>query len=760
MARLWGLGFETGRVMSEPWPATTAPSFLNGSGDGTSTARSRGGNYSFLYNAAALQVRFAGGGGAAGTERFGRMCFNFESVPASAGPWIIKQSDPQLRITNTRALQLWFGSNVYTSAALNLDQWYVFEWYMQINAAAGVNDALTFKIDGTQVYTTSGSDMGATVSTNFDFGTSTAVTGLKYYIDDIAVNDTTGADQNSYPGLGRIELLKPMADTAVGTNWVRGDNTSGSMFQAVDTVPGAGLAAGTSSSQVRNAVATASNLDIACESYDEAGIPSGDSIVLARGLVRVGASATTGTNTGTARLLSNPDEGATFAIDYEGAGAAMGTDSGAVAGTSGWRTYLGSTVYAPSVTRATRPVMRLTRTTDGSTRQHCSDLMGVLVEHLTPPAGGDDWTQPVDDTAAGTDAITSRVVKGLTEGPTATDVMTKVAAFVRSIADPAAGTDAFTKRTTKALADPASVTDLIVTVAGKGQAIAESASVITDAFTKAPRKALADVGAGTDAFTKAPKKALADTAAGTDAFTKRVTLAISDTIAGTDARTRVITKGLADPASATDAQTRVWAAKLAPADTFAGTDAQAKTIRPVKADTGQFTDLATPDLGVGANDFELELGDALSVSDASSKGLTSLLGDAASVSDAVASVSGTTLALADGFAASDAIVKAFGRGIADLLSVTDAISPGLNPVLEPISDLPSSMLLEERVRTLALGDRSLTLLALADTTAELSLQTRDSATSPQDAHAGEVQLETRTLNLTLESKQRELTLDG
>src|SRR6266576_2199201 len=37
------------------------------------------------------------------------------------------------------------------------------------------------------------------------------------YIDDVALNDTTGANQNTWPGEGKVVLLVPTADSAKGT---------------------------------------------------------------------------------------------------------------------------------------------------------------------------------------------------------------------------------------------------------------------------------------------------------------------------------------------------------------------------------------------------------------------------------------------------------------------------------------------------------------------------------------------------------------
>ncbi len=118
------------------------------------------------------------------------------------------------------------------SSALSLDTWYRVELYWE--RVAGVNDKITLKLDGTEVASTTTGDVSGGADA-FLWGNSEGDATLDIYYDDIAVNDTTGSFQNSWPGEGEIIHLRP---SAAGDNadWTRGGTDSGANWSQVDEV--------------------------------------------------------------------------------------------------------------------------------------------------------------------------------------------------------------------------------------------------------------------------------------------------------------------------------------------------------------------------------------------------------------------------------------------------------------------------------------------------------------------------------------------
>jgi hypothetical protein len=106
--------------------------------------------------------------------------------------------------------------------------WYMLELYAKLDDAAGV---LTLKVDGVEDATFSGDTLP---------GASAAITNVQIYtgeglayVDDIAINDASGAADNSWPGDGRVIGIKPNG---------AGDNTdftpsAGANYENVDDVP-------------------------------------------------------------------------------------------------------------------------------------------------------------------------------------------------------------------------------------------------------------------------------------------------------------------------------------------------------------------------------------------------------------------------------------------------------------------------------------------------------------------------------------------
>src|SRR5580765_1854633 len=102
------------------------------------------------------------------------------------------------------------------------------------------------------------------------------------YVDDVATNDSSGAQQNSWCGEGKIVLLKPTADNAIGTGWTDSGGATTGLWQSVDNTPPTGIADTTSSAghQIRNASSSSSNYDATLTTYAAAGIGASDTITV------------------------------------------------------------------------------------------------------------------------------------------------------------------------------------------------------------------------------------------------------------------------------------------------------------------------------------------------------------------------------------------------------------------------------------------------------------------------------------------------
>lgn len=202
-------------------------------------------------------------------------------------------------------------------------------------------------------------------------------------VDDIAINDSTGAANTGYPGSGKVVLLKPTADSAVGTGWTNDNAASTGLFASVNSTPPVGIADTTSGGgghQIRNATSNANvNYDATMTTYSAAGIAAIDTINAVIPWVFTAAPVTTGAKQGTVGVVSNP---AISNVALSATGTAGAFWSGFAAGTfgGGWKSSQGTVSNAPSVTIGTAPVMRITQVTS-STRIAMCCFMGMYVDY-------------------------------------------------------------------------------------------------------------------------------------------------------------------------------------------------------------------------------------------------------------------------------------------------------------------------------------------------------------------------------------------
>ena len=276
------------------------------------------------------------------------------------------------------------------SAALNNGQWYRVEFRAQVNTATtGVTE---LRIDGSTVTGTnvSNANLGTVAPGQVSVGwTITGVTSTATIsFDDLAVNDGTGTQQNTWPGDGKIVHLDPTADSAIGTGWTKDNAVGAPMFGAVDAKPPLGIAdttAGDGTHQIRNATSNANSAyNPTLETYTAAGVGSADTLQCMAAVAITGAPSATSAKSGSMRILSNPVDPGLVSIGtfYQGA---------ATAGTykTGWIVKLG-TIYdrsnanlaaLTSANYGTAPTMSLNQVT-ASTRIAMCCLMYVRVEYL------------------------------------------------------------------------------------------------------------------------------------------------------------------------------------------------------------------------------------------------------------------------------------------------------------------------------------------------------------------------------------------
>lgn len=291
-----------------------------------------------------------------------------------------------LDLLTTRALRLNVNASgsAGNSSVLSVDTWYRIETAITIPASG--NGSVELRIDGVTAVGPSAGNVGTTLTTTTHrighvTGSETAAT---LYFDDLAINDGTGANQNTWPGPGNVTLLKPTSDNTKGTGW-EGPQTTGSdttdLYQNVDNVPPVGVAHSDVDANAGAYVFNAANLGAAsdfrvnCQSMSDAGIPSSAIPVLTQAYMRASCDSTTGTNNMELQGITPADSAVTCNVEQT-----------AVAGTepTGWKSF--RTVYTslPTLAHATNPVVEATKILTGSTRAHMADQMGLLVEWITP----------------------------------------------------------------------------------------------------------------------------------------------------------------------------------------------------------------------------------------------------------------------------------------------------------------------------------------------------------------------------------------
>jgi hypothetical protein len=265
-------------------------------------------------------------------------------------------------------------STTIGTGTITLNTWYRVEISIKIDTTTAANATAECQINGVSIGSTTGS-LGTTLPSRYKYnGDNQPSGGLSYYVDDVALNDSTGTSQTSWPGSGKVVLLVPTSDNA-RTGFTGGAGGTTSLFDGVDNIPPVGAAdPGTNTSQIRDATSSATdNYDANMTTYSAAGIGAGDTISLVYWMISHSTASLTSVPTRAGRLVSNPAEGADTTL----------TLPSAVAGAwaVGWATDRGAMIYNPTVTLGTAPVLRVGKRT-ASTRIVDVAFMGIYVEYV------------------------------------------------------------------------------------------------------------------------------------------------------------------------------------------------------------------------------------------------------------------------------------------------------------------------------------------------------------------------------------------
>jgi hypothetical protein len=384
MGRLLTAGFETQAITAEGMTiGGTTPAF--------STTQVRTGSRS-MSGQTSDDVRFAFTGVLATTYYARVYGFVPTTLAASWTMLVFATGTPTviasltLNTDGSFTLQSTSGNTIATSAAglVTADTWFMAELAVKIDTGAA--DYVEARVNGVSFGSGSGLTISDTVpaTIRYPFVAGSSATS---YIDDVALNDSGGGSQNSWPGSGRVVLLLPVSDNAKGTGWTNDAASTTNLFNSVDNTPPIGIAdtsGGTGLNQLRNATSNAnSNYDANMTTYAAAGIDTNDTVNVVDPIVATAAPVSTSAKQGTVGVVSNP---AITNIALAAGGTSGAFWSGSAGGTyaSGWKISHGTVTYAPAVTVTTAPVMRITQVT-ASTRIAVVCFMGIYVDY-TPNA--------------------------------------------------------------------------------------------------------------------------------------------------------------------------------------------------------------------------------------------------------------------------------------------------------------------------------------------------------------------------------------
>lgn len=322
--------------------------------------------------------------GALGTTYYGRAAIYLSALPASLATLLqfnFSGGAVTLSVLSDGSLRVSSAATLFTSAAgvVSAGAYSVVE--LAIRTAAGASDYVEMRLNQSSLYSDSALSITDNTVTSFAFGSSDGTVTVD--TDDVAVNDSSGANQNSWPGNGRVVILHPVSDGgAIGADsWLAGAGGTTNLWDAVNNTPPVGVieTSATNTSQIKcDTPSTNRTYSPVTQTYTAAGVGASDTVRVTQALVVHGEGVTTGTKAGTVGASANPADGSTTSFNF-------GNDAGqATTFPTLWALARGPLIYNSSVTKGTGATLALTQNTN--TRNGDACYLALLVEF--EPAGG------------------------------------------------------------------------------------------------------------------------------------------------------------------------------------------------------------------------------------------------------------------------------------------------------------------------------------------------------------------------------------
>jgi hypothetical protein len=578
MARRFTSGAETEAIQSDGWSVITGTVSIN-------TSSQLSGRACFSAACTSQNRIIWNFNGAVSTAYFERVLINPTALPVGnptkLAMFVISGGDGGgiwLETSGALTLKLNGGSALATSSAISTGTWTMIE--LQLNYPASGAATISMRVNGVLIGSGTGSaNLPISVHAGGNCnGSAFPTSGGPILFDDVALNDSTGASQNSWPGFGKVVLLKPVSDNA-RVGFTNGGLGTTNLWQAVDNLPpvGVALASMTATSQISDVAVNATDTyDANVGAFTDAlsagggGMGSGDVVSLVVALANGGQGGAVN-ETLAVRCLSNP-------VASEGT-ATTGTTAAGTFPTA-WTAVFSAYAYAPSVTLGTEPVVRVRKGTSSATAIFY-DLMGLLVEFVQ--------TRTTSDTSTSTDSLTSNV------------------ALPRSPTDTSASSDSATTNVVQArtLSDTSASSDSIARTVVEARAVFDT-SVCSDSITRSVAEARAtsdtSLSTGTITSTVAVARSAVDLSVTGDTLTRLLVLLldVSDTSLASDvivevgrfSRSSVDTSTSSDSAATTLALARSISDTSVTSDTASGSTSSGALSRTT-SDTSTSSDVVT-----------------------------------------------------------------------------------------------------------------------------------------------------------------------
>lgn len=236
MARLWTFGAEMQTTtVGIDFTAVTA------NAPATETITKRSGNAAFrIFNAAASEGFRNASIGAQG-EYFFRFYLYVVALPTAGtklvGGYMTTGTTRKIsiRLTTAGVIQLFNsedGAQIGSDGpTLSLNTWYRIE--VRMNSTTLASTTAEAKVDGT-TFASGTIDLAANPTSVYCGHDGDPA--FDFIVDDLAINDTSGSFQNSWPGEGEVIMLVPEG-AGDNTAWTRGGTDTGANWSQVSEVP-------------------------------------------------------------------------------------------------------------------------------------------------------------------------------------------------------------------------------------------------------------------------------------------------------------------------------------------------------------------------------------------------------------------------------------------------------------------------------------------------------------------------------------------